>query len=124
MSDPSPIEQIRARCATQPAADLGFPFGDDAAVYKVGGKMFALVTVDADPGHVTVKADPDDVVALQAQYPFVGPGYYMNKRHWVTVALVDDEAVGLALELVEDSHRIVASALSRRVRDELGIEAP
>ncbi len=124
MTERRRIDRIRDRCGALPAANLEFPFGEEAAVYKVGGKMFALVTVDGEPGHVTVKADPDDVVALQAQYRSVRPGHHMNKRHWVTVDLVDDDAAHLAVELVEDSHRLVASALSRPIRLELGIETP
>ena len=38
----------RAWCLAQPAADEAFPFGAEAAVFRVAEKMFAIL-VDAPP---------------------------------------------------------------------------
>ncbi len=124
MAETITIEQVRLWCAALPGAVLEFPFGDDAAVYKVGGKMFALATVDGEPGYVTVKVDPEDGEILRSQYPFVREGYYMNKRHWVTVDLVPEAPIQEVRELVEDSYRLVASGLTKAMRAELGIDLP
>jgi len=121
MAEAITIEHVRLWCAALPAAVLEFPFGADAAVYKVGGKMFALATVDGDPGYVTVKVDPDDGEFLRDQYPFVREGHYMNKRHWVTVDLVPEAPEEEVHELIEDSYRLVASSLTKAMRAELGI---
>ena len=64
-----------------------FPFSDTAAVFKVGGKMFALVDIGAGQGSVSLKCDPGYAVALREQYPAVTAGYHLNKRHWNTVDL-------------------------------------
>ncbi len=124
MAETITIEQVRLWCAALPGAVLEFPFGDDAAVYKVGGKMFALTTVDGEPEYVTVKVDPEDGEILRSQYPFVREGYYMNKRHWVTVDLVPEAPIQEVRELVEDSYRLVASGLTKAMRAELGIDLP
>jgi len=121
MAETTTIEQVRLWCAALPGAVLEFPFGDDAAVYKVGGKMFALVTVDGDPGYVTIKVDPEDGEILRGQHGFIREGYYMNKRHWVTVDLTPEANLGLVDELIEDSYRLVAAGLTRARRAELGI---
>jgi len=105
-------------------AMLEFPFGDDAAVYKVGGKMFALATVDHDPGFVTVKVDPEEGEILRSQHGFIREGYYMNKRHWITVDLTDEAPPDLVDELVEDSYRLVVAGLTRAKRAELGVGTP
>lgn len=118
------IEQVRSWCAEMTGAVLEFPFGDDAAVYKVGGKMFALATVDDDPGYITLKVDPDDGVALRAQYEFVREGYYMNKRHWITVDLVPDALMDEVRDLISESYLLVAADLTKAKRSELGIEVP
>jgi predicted DNA-binding protein (MmcQ/YjbR family) len=60
------IDTARDWCSGMPAAVLGFPFGDDAAVYKVGDKIFALATVDAEPGYITVKVDPIEGAATRS----------------------------------------------------------
>ena len=107
-----------------PAAVLEFPFGDGAAVYKIGGKMFALVTVDHEPGFVTVKVDPEEGEILRARYESVREGYYMNKRHWITIDLTEDAPLRLLNELIEDSYRLVEEALTKTKRAELGIDTP
>jgi len=35
--------QVLERCRVLPPGKLDHPFGQDTAVFKVGGKMFALV---------------------------------------------------------------------------------
>lgn len=120
-----------------PAATCGYPFGDQAAVFKVGGKMFALVTAEGPPEHITLKAEPSDCEALRAQYDSVRPGYYMNKRHWITIDLGSaatkdplpedpkDSRPEVPMEevheLIQESHRLVVAGLPKRVRVELGI---
>ena len=139
MEQGSLSSQVSNWCQEMPAATCGYPFGDQAAVFKVGGKMFALVTAAGPPEHITLKADPSDCEALRAQYGSVRPGYYMNKRHWITIDLALEEPMGsLAqvavdsppevpmdeiVELIQESHRLVVAGLPRRVRVELGIEA-
>ena len=41
-------EDIREYCLSKPAVTEGFPFGDTALVFKVGGKMFALLDLSED----------------------------------------------------------------------------
>lgn len=112
-----PLEQIQRRCAGQNAATQDNTFGPQTDVYRVGEKIFAMV--NDDDGFVTLKAEPDDVLALQQQYGFVRPGYYMNKRHWVTVDLVPDLPVAEVCELVDDSYRLVYESLTKAVKSRL-----
>jgi len=37
------IEEIREYCLAKPDVTEGFPFNDTALVFKVAGKMFALL---------------------------------------------------------------------------------
>ena len=102
-----------------PGAVEDYPFGDDVAVFKVGGKMFALVMLTGDPGSVNLKCDPDWALELRAMYPAVRPGYHMNKRHWNTVELdgtVDDVELR---EMIDHSYELVVRGLPRRERDRL-----
>jgi predicted DNA-binding protein (MmcQ/YjbR family) len=112
--------EVQAICQALPHAELTFPFNDSVAVYKVGGKMFALVSLD-DSDQLSVKADPEDGIALRAEHPTLQPGYHLNKRHWLTARLSDAQLpAALFEELVTDSYAIVLASLPRAARAGLG----
>ena len=99
-----------------PGAVEEYPFGDEVAVFKVGGKMFAFVSLDGEPGFVNLKRDPARALELRELYAAVRPGYHSNKRHWNTVDL--DGSIGEEdlREMVEHSYELVVSALPKRSR--------
>jgi predicted DNA-binding protein (MmcQ/YjbR family) len=47
-------EQVIAACSAKPGAAEDYPFGDEVAVFKVAGRMFALVPLAGAPGSVSV----------------------------------------------------------------------
>jgi len=96
-----------------------FPFGPDAAVFKVMGKMFALMPVVADPPTISLKCDPIEAVILRQQYPSVQPGYHLNKKHWNTVVSDGSLKDERLKEMVEDSYVLVRQKLTRKARAEL-----
>jgi predicted DNA-binding protein (MmcQ/YjbR family) len=113
------IEQVCAWCEEQPHATMDNVFGDQTNVYRIGGKMFALVNVD--PGNlVTLKVLPEDGEALRAIHSFVKPGYYMDKRHWISVDLVPEVTEEELEALIEDSYQLVRASLAKKLRDSLG----
>ncbi len=81
--------------------------------------MFALVSLDGDPGSINLKCDPDIALDLRARHAAVRPGYHQNKRHWNTVELdgsiVDDEL----REMIDHSYELVLSQLPRTQRTRL-----
>ena len=105
--------EFRDVCLGLRGATESFPFGPETPVYKAAnGKVFAIMTEPGDPSPaVTLKADPLDGEALRAQHPSIVPGYHMNKRHWLTVPL--DLDATLLVDLVTESHRLVAPRLRR-----------
>jgi predicted DNA-binding protein (MmcQ/YjbR family) len=103
-------------CSALPGSVEDAPFGDEVAVFKVGGKMFALVMLVGEPGSVNLKCDPDWALELRARHDAVRPGYHMNKRHWNTVDLdgtVDDEDLR---EMIDHSYDLVVGSLPRKQR--------
>lgn len=95
------------------------PFGPDALVYKVCGKMFALTSPDGFPPRVNLKCDPDRAVELRDEYEAIIPGYHMNKRHWNTVVLDGSVSDSLLRELIKDSYDLVVGGMTKKQRDEL-----
>lgn len=103
-------------CGDLPSAELTHPFGFDTAVYKVRGKVFAIVPLGAGRPSITLKSAPDDAAELVREHRAIAPGYHMNKRHWITVALDEELPEGLARELIEESYRLVIAALPKTRR--------
>ena len=81
--------ELETHLATFRGAEASYPFGPEALVYKVRGKMFALVSQDDKPS-VTLKCTPEDGELLVGQFAAVKPGYHLNKRHWMTISLSGD----------------------------------
>jgi predicted DNA-binding protein (MmcQ/YjbR family) len=110
-------DDVLALCTRMAGAVEEYPFGDEVAVFKVGGKMFALVMLDGEPGFVNLKCDPDFALELRARYPAVKPGYHQNKRHWNSVDLdgsVDDVELQ---EMIEGSYTLIVNKLPQEDRD-------
>ncbi|MBG6191675.1 putative DNA-binding protein (MmcQ/YjbR family) [Arthrobacter sp. CAN_A212] len=116
--DEEALAAVCGHCAGLPGATLDHTFGEDSDVYRVGNKMFALVNTEGR-GFATLKAPPEEVRALLEQHEFARPGYYMNKRHWVTLDLVEGVPVGEVLELVGESYRLVLEALPKKAQAEI-----
>lgn len=72
---------------SMPNARLEYPFGEDVAVYKVGDKMFALVSENKLPVNLSLKCDPILAETLREKYETVLPGYHLNKKYWNTLIL-------------------------------------
>jgi len=109
-------DDVLDACATLPGAIEDYPFGESVAVFKVAGRMFALVPLEGTPASVNLKCDPDLALELRARYPSVRPGYHANKRHWNTVELdgsVDDSELHW---MIGHSYELVVANLPQAVR--------
>ena len=95
------------------------PFGPDALVFKVMNKMFALVSQKEETPRVTLKCNPADAVVLVSQFESIVPGYYMNKKHWITVSLEGDVPIGIIRDLATKSYELVFSKLTKSEKKKL-----
>ncbi|MDQ6954114.1 MAG: MmcQ/YjbR family DNA-binding protein [Mariprofundaceae bacterium] len=97
------------------ASCKSFPFGIDVAVYKVKGKMFALIGVKG----LNVKCDPDEAMIWRSMYDAVTPAYHMNKEHWNTIMLNDSLPKDLIYQWVDTSYSLVVKNMRKVDREEL-----
>ena len=111
---------VLAVCRALTGSVEEFPFGPEVAVFKVGGKMFAIVSADAAPGSVSLKCDPGYALAIREEYPAVTAGYHLAKRHWNTVVLDGTVPDALVSEWIQDSYDLVNASLPRSKRVRLG----
>jgi predicted DNA-binding protein (MmcQ/YjbR family) len=114
-------EEIRDYCLAKKGVQEDTPFGPETLVFKVAGKLFLLLSLDASPLRLNLKCNPEKAIELREQYPAVLPGYHMNKKHWNTV--VDDDSLPkqLIYEWIDDSYLLVVNALSQKVRNASGV---
>lgn len=100
-------------------SEASFPFGPEAMVFKVMGKMFALVSQDEKIARVTLKCNPADAEVLTSQFESIVPGYHMNKKHWITISLNGEIPEEMILDLADGSYDLVTSKLSRADKNRL-----
>lgn len=101
-------------CAAFPAVTHEYPFGPETAVFKVVGKVFAIMPIDVERPRLTLKSDPEDAIALVSEFDDVTPGYHMNKKHWISVTL-PTRRVPVA-DLIRASYDLVVEGLPRAKR--------
>lgn len=111
MIDHKQIEEI---LLSYPDTCLDYPFGKDAAVYKLGskdGKMFAIIAEGSKPVRLSLKCDPQLALVLREKYETVLPGYHLNKKHWNTIICsgqVPDDELN---DLIRHSYELVSSSV-------------
>lgn len=107
------IESLREYCLSFEGVTEGFPFGTDTLVFKVGGKIFLLVSLHAEPLQFNVKCDPEKALEWRESYDAVLPGYHMNKKHWNTIILNGTIQEQFIREMILDSYMLVKASLPK-----------
>ena len=95
--------------------------------YRVGEKMFAalcrpgLEHAAEYAGHplLTLKCEPLDAELLRGQYPDILPGFYMDKRNWISIRLDGAVPQELIQQLCVKSYRLVTQTLSKKRQKEI-----
>ncbi len=103
-------------CRSLPSATMSVQWGDHH-VYKVGGKMFAVLT---DRGTASFKAN-DVAFEMLVETGQARPSPYMARARWL---YVDDMKQFPAAELrqyIAQSHALVAKKLTKKAQRELGL---
>ncbi len=106
------IDIIRNYCAGKQHVTESFPFDDTTLVFKVKGRMFALLNLEA-PFSVNLKCDPEKAVELRERYDFVLPGYHMNKKHWNTVMLGGRISQKELFVWIDDSYELILRGIPK-----------
>ena len=116
------IELFREYCLKKKATTESFPFDHDTLVFKVAGKMFALISLK-ESDHTNLKCDPENAIFLREHYDCVKPGFHMNKAHWNTVYFDGTINDDLILNWIDDSYNLIVASLSNKIRKEWDLES-
>jgi len=112
------IEEYRNFCVSKLGVTEEFPFNETALVFKVMGKMFALINVDSFEV-ISLKCDPEKGAELREEYSGINYAYHFNKKHWIGVATDGSVPEQLMYNLIDYSYELVVSKLSKKLKEQL-----
>jgi predicted DNA-binding protein (MmcQ/YjbR family) len=115
------VEEIRNHCVSKKSVEESFPFDEVTLVFKVGGKIFLLLSLESSPVEFNVKCDPVKAVELREKYNFILPGFHMNKKHWNTIVCTSQANRKLIFNCIDDSYDLVVASLPLARRKALKI---
>ncbi|MBO9579752.1 MAG: MmcQ/YjbR family DNA-binding protein [Sphingobium sp.] len=88
-------------------------------LYKVGGKMFAVMTLRGAL-YVVIKAPPFVCDMLREHYSGVGKRTHLDPRHWVAIDLDSDVPDDEIASRARSAYELVRDSLSKAKRAALG----
>ncbi|MEX2485456.1 MAG: MmcQ/YjbR family DNA-binding protein [Brumimicrobium sp.] len=112
------VDSFRSYCLSKPHVAESLPFDEHTLVFKLNGKMFALIGLKLGES-CNLKCDPERAMQLREFYSAVSPGYHMNKKHWNTIQFNGDVKDNLIIELINHSYDLVFSKFSKKIQKEL-----
>ena len=111
-------EEIREYCLSKKAVTEGFPFDNETLVFKIGGKMFLLVSLEKHPATFSAKADPEWREGQRENYPQISGAYHMNKTHWNSI-VCEGIKKDLIIKLIDHSYDLVFKSLTKKLQSEI-----
>ena len=112
------IEQARAHCLSFPHVTEVVLWGNDL-VFKIGGKMFAVIGLDAASDHcLSLKCTPEKFAELVEQ-DGIHPAPYAARYHWVALQrfnVLDEKELKA---LLREAYDLVLAKLPKKVQAEL-----
>ncbi len=98
--------------------------------YLIGGKLFAAIC-QPGPEHqgydcrelLTLKCEPLLAEALRAEYPDIIPGFYMDKRNWISIFLDGNVPQDILLDLCDRSYGLVFGKLTKKLQTAIAQES-
>lgn len=127
------FEQAMEYLNSKPEAELCYPFYPDVPVYKICGKVFALLSpikkgddksARPDAPFLNLKCDPNHALELRDVFEGVIPAYHMNKKHWNSVLLNDSVPDGEIERQIDHSYSIIVKSLKKVEQKRLEIAYP
>ncbi len=116
------IQQFYEFCLSKKGVTEHFPFDEETLVFKVGGKMFCLTSLnqwEKGTPSLNLKCNPERAQELRAEYEAIIPGWHMSKVHWNTVAFNSDVSDKMMCELINNSYNLVFNSLTKKIQAEI-----
>ena len=112
------LNQLVDFCMKKSGVNQEFPFDKKTMVFKLCGKMFLLTNIqewEQYQGRINVKNEPEINTLLREQYSSIIPGYHMNKKHWNTINIFEEELDDdFIFNLIDESYEIIKLKLPKK----------
>jgi predicted DNA-binding protein (MmcQ/YjbR family) len=112
--------EVEKFCLSLPAATLVVQWGD-SRVYKVGGKVFALLSPITEKPHQLWFKVTEDSFEILTQDPLILQAPYFAKRKWVCITRLGALTAKELKAYLTRSHALVAASLPKKLQAELGL---
>jgi predicted DNA-binding protein (MmcQ/YjbR family) len=114
------IEQVQAHCLSFPHVTEQVLWGNDL-VFKIGGKMFAVIGLDAASDHcMSFKCTPEKFTELVERDGIV-PAPYVARYHWVALKRFNALSEKELKTLLRIAYDLVLEKLPRRAQADLAV---
>jgi predicted DNA-binding protein (MmcQ/YjbR family) len=109
------VDQLRKICLGFPGATEQIQW-EDNLLFKVGGKMFAVIPLEPARLWLTLKADPEEFAEL-TERPGVVPAPYLARAKWVAIETAETLPLAEVSALLRKSYELVLAKLPRAIRE-------
>jgi predicted DNA-binding protein (MmcQ/YjbR family) len=112
--------EVEKFCLSLPATSMVVQWGD-SRVYKVGGKVFAMLCPATEkPHHISFKVSEDSFEIL-TQDPHFVQAPYCAKRKWVSLERLDALSAKELKAYLARAHALIAAGLPKKTQSALGL---
>jgi predicted DNA-binding protein (MmcQ/YjbR family) len=108
---PMDIDWVREFCLSLPHTTEKLQW-EDALVFKVGGKMYAVVSLEPDETWISFKCSAEEFAAL-VERPGVVPAPYLARAQWVALETEDALSRDELRRLLADAHSLIFAKLPK-----------
>ena len=109
------IDQLRKLCLSFPGVTEQMQWGDNL-LFKVGGRMFAITSLEPAKVWISLKASPENFAEL-TERPGVIPAPYLARAKWISLESADALPDAEISQLVRESYELVLAKLPRKARE-------
>jgi|SRR5580698_9556265 predicted DNA-binding protein (MmcQ/YjbR family) len=106
------IDSLRKYCLSFPQATENLQWGDDLC-FKVGGKLFTIVSLEAVPQGLCFKCTPEKFAELCEQEG-IRPAPYVGRYKWVYLDRLNVLPDSELRDLIRQSYEMVASKVKAK----------
>jgi len=111
------IDELRKICLAFPGATEQIQW-EDNLLFKVGGRMFAVVPLEPSRVWLSLKADPEEFVEL-VEKPGIIPAPYLARAKWIAIEAREALPQTEVAALLRKSYELVFARLPERARRSL-----
>jgi predicted DNA-binding protein (MmcQ/YjbR family) len=108
------LDWVRAHCMSLPHATENVAW-EEHLVFKIGGKMFAVGSLNPAHDTLSLKADAEEFGELTA-LPGVIPAPYMARNQWVQLQSLEALPRAEVKRLISKSYELIKAKLPKKVQ--------